>query len=79
MAMTLIASNVYLMLRLRILNDVSILSTKRMCVITLAPDVTPLKYRCFVVDELLIRYIVCLAPILEWQAGGDLEVVHIHH
>ena len=37
MAMTLIASNVYLMLSLRILNVVSILSIEGMCVVALAP------------------------------------------
>ena len=39
MVMTLIASNVYLMLNLWILNVVSMLSIKGICVATLTPDV----------------------------------------
>ena len=39
MAMTLIASNVYLMLSLWILNVVSILYIEGMCVVALAPNV----------------------------------------
>ena len=39
MAMTLIASNIYLMLNLGILNVVSILSIEGMCVVALSPAV----------------------------------------
>ena len=56
MAMTLIASSVYLMLSLRILNVVSMFSIEGMCVATLAPIVMTINESTF--QPLLITFFI---------------------